>query len=220
VRDTVTLNQETTKVFNSLRYLVRDPNTLLALRDGRDAVAVLNPFANYVAPYQTVCNGAVGFFTGLQGDVGFETANGSAQAAALKLDGSSPQDNKLGDIQDRPADVPSNVDPRGAMTVGPPPTPLEVQHTQAYGPAIDAQGNADCQIGQSGYPVGPLNGRVQRGNFDPSYKPHAISDPTSSSQFTNFDNNFAGGSHTVNQMNTPGLMGPTFKGVPNLRDVP
>src|SRR3954462_5138206 len=41
VRDTVTLNQETTKVFNSLRYLVHDPNTLLALRDGRDAVAVL-----------------------------------------------------------------------------------------------------------------------------------------------------------------------------------
>jgi hypothetical protein len=180
---------------------------------------VLNPFVNYVAPYQTVCNGAVYFFTGLQGDVGFETANGSAQAALLKLDGSSQQDNKLGDIQDRPADFPSNMDPRGAV-VPPDQSPVEVQHTQAYGPAIDAQGNADCQIGQSGYPVGPLNGRVQRGNFDPSYKPASVADPTSSSQIQSFNNNQAGGSHTVNQMNTPGLMGPTFTGVPNLRDVP
>ncbi|MEA2451206.1 MAG: phospholipid/cholesterol/gamma-HCH transport system substrate-binding protein [Thermoleophilaceae bacterium] len=219
VRDTVTLNEQTTNVFNALRYLVRDPSTLLALRDGRDAVSVLNPFVNYVAPYQTVCNGAVYFFTGLQGDVGFETANGSAQAALLKLDGSSQQDNKLGDIQDRPADFPSNMDPRGAV-VPPDQSPVEVQHTQAYGPAIDAQGNADCQIGQSGYPVGPLNGRVQRGNFDPSYKPASVADPTSSSQIQSFNNNQAGGSHTVNQMNTPGLMGPTFTGVPNLRDVP
>jgi hypothetical protein len=223
VRDTVTLNEETTKVFVALDELAEDPSTLLALRDARDLVSVLNPLANYVAPYQTVCNNAVYFWTGLSGDVAFETANGSAQAALLKSDMNSEQDNKFGDLQDRPADVPANVDPRGAHypQPGPQEAPWEAQHTQGYGPAIDAQGNADCQTGQAGYPVGPLNGPANRGDFDDSYKAHSISDPENPdpAEVEEFNENFAGGSHTVNQMNTPGLSGPTFHGVPHLRDV-
>jgi virulence factor Mce-like protein len=222
VRDTVTLNEETTKVFVALDELAEDPSTLLAIRDARDTVSVLNPLANYVAPYQTVCNGAVYFWTGLSGDVAFETANGSAQAALLKSDMSSEQDNKFGDLQDRPADVPANVDPRGAEYPQPGPgVPWEAQHTQAYGPAIDAQGNADCQIGQQGYPVGPLNGPANRGDYDDSYKARDIPNPEnpSAADAEEFSNNFAGGSHTVNQHNTPGLSGPTFTGVEHLRDV-
>jgi virulence factor Mce-like protein len=223
VRDTVTLNEETTKVFVALDELAEDPSTLLALRDARDAISVLNPLANYVAPYQTVCNNGVYFWTGLSGDVAFETANGSAQAALLKSDMNSEQDNKFGDLQDRPADIPANVDPRGAVyPAGPPDQPWEAQHTQAYGPAIDAQGNADCQTGQAGYTVGPLNGPSDRGDFDDSYKPATISDPDNPdpAEVEEFNEQHAGGSHTVNQHNTPGLSGPTFHGVPHLRDVP
>jgi hypothetical protein len=35
--------------------------------------------------------------------------------------------------------------------------PLVSTHAQPYAPAIDAQGNADCQGGQGGYPEGPLS---------------------------------------------------------------
>jgi virulence factor Mce-like protein len=222
VRSSVTLNRETAKVFEALDDLVQDPSTLLALRDGRDAISVLRPLINYVAPFQTVCNQTVGFFTGLQGDVGFETAGGSAQAALLKSDTFSQQNNKLGDLTDRPADIPSNVNPHGATypQPGPDPPPWEVQHGPAYGPAIDAQGNADCQIGQTGFPSGPLNGPRDRGEFDPTYKPRAVQDPKNFDQVQEFDSKYAGGSHNITQQNYPGLVGPTFTGVDSLRDVP
>src|SRR3712207_6760954 len=121
VRSSVTLSNETGRVFVALEDLASAPSTLLALKDTRDSISVINPFANYVGPYQSACNPAVSFLTGLSGDVAFETANGSAQAALLKSDTPSQQNNKLGDLQDRPADVPANVDPRGAeYPVGPP----------------------------------------------------------------------------------------------------
>jgi hypothetical protein len=198
---------------------VRDPNTLLALRDARDAVQVLRPLVNYVAPYQTVCNYTVYYLTGLQGDVAFTTANGSAQAVLLKSDTNSPQDNKLGSMGDRQADIPANVDPHGATYPGSN-APWEVAHTQTYEPAIDAQGNADCQRGQEGYPTGPLNGPIGRGQYDPTYRPHSVPNPADPNAVQAFDAGHAGGSHTVNQMNDPGLLGPTFKGVKQLRDVP
>jgi virulence factor Mce-like protein len=224
VKTTPTLNKETAKVFNALDDLVQNPNTLLALRDGRDSISVLRPLVNYVAPYQTVCNYANYFFTGLQGDVGFETANGSAQAALLKDDNQSNQDNKLGTLADRPADIPSNINPIGAKY----PTPAntasdaawEVQHAPAYPVAIDSKGNADCEFGQHGFPTGPNNGPITRGNFDPTYKPRAISSATNFNAAQTFDEKYAGGSHTVNADNLPGLRGPTFTGIKNLKDLP
>jgi virulence factor Mce-like protein len=223
VRSSVTLNEETAKVFVALDDLASAPTTYLALKDARDAISVLSPFANYVAPYQTVCNNANYFITGLSGDVAYETANGSAQGALLKLDGESRQDNKLGDIQDRPADIPANIDPRGASYPQPgPEQPWEAIHANAYPPAIDAQGNADCQGGQLGYLVGPLNGPVDRGKYDPNYRAANIPNPENPSMadLQDFNRNKAGGSHTVTQMNYPGLSGPTFTGVPHLKDVP
>jgi hypothetical protein len=219
VRSSVTLSQQTGKVFVSLEDLTRAPSTLLALKDARDSISVINPFANYVGPYQSVCNTAVYFWTGLSGDVAFQTANGSAQAALLKTDTLLQQDNKLGDLQDRPADIPANVDPRGATYPVGPPQPWEKQMTQPYGPAIDAQGNADCQTGQQGYQAGPFNGSPNRGDYDPSYKP-ANADPNNPSAIQDFDRNHAGGSRNVNANNNPGLSGPTFTGVDSLRDVP
>jgi virulence factor Mce-like protein len=224
VRSSVTLNDQTAHVFNALDDLVQDPNTLLALRDGRDAISVLKPLVNYVAPYQTVCNYGTYFFTGLQGDLSFTTANGSAQAALIKDDNSSPQNNKLGDLGDRPADIPANVNPHGAkypdQSNHPSDNPWEVQHAPAYLSAIDAQGNADCELGQFGFPTGPNNGPVTRGNYDPSYKAASVQDPNSFSQVQTFDASHAGGSHTANANVLPGLRGPTFTGVNHLKDVP
>jgi hypothetical protein len=38
--------------------------------------------------------------------------------------------------------------------------------------------------------------------------------------YTQFEQRFAGGSHNVYDDNSPGLAGPTYTGVPNLKDVP
>ena len=76
--------------------------------------------------------------------------------------------------------------------------PLQANHAQAYQPAIDGDGNADCQNGQNGY----LDRLVTTGRYPPSEDPEQN-----------------GGSHVVFDSDTPGLAGPTFKGVPNLEDV-
>ena len=78
-------------------------------------------------------------------------------------------------------------------------------HGQPYPPAIDAQGNADCQTGNSGYPDGPL---VINGRYPP-----APGGP-------DFEDQKSGGSHVVLQPDSPGLAGTTYTGRKHLRDVP
>src|SRR4030095_6388427 len=92
---------------------------------------------------------------------------------------------------------------RGAKFMG---QPAHRLIAPLYPPAIDAQGNADCETGQQGYPNGPLppGGRYGRG---------ALSDGTP-----------AGGNASVTDPDYPILSGGTFKarelGINNLRDVP
>jgi hypothetical protein len=78
-------------------------------------------------------------------------------------------------------------------------------HTQYGGPAIDSQGRADCQAGQTGYP--------DRLVTDPRYPPDR-----SGPGF------IGGGSHTVLDPDTPVLTGGTYKsrelGIDHLEDVP
>jgi virulence factor Mce-like protein len=219
VRSSTTLNQNTTKLFNGLNDLVQDPNTLLAFRDLHDTISVVNPFINYVGPYQTVCNYATYFLTGLSGDVAFDTGNGTAQAGLLMSDGQTSQANTMQSMGSRPADIPSNVNPYTAHNQGG--SDLQVLHTQAYGPAIDAQGRANCGAGQTGYPSGPFEGPTPT---HPGYEPTSVSNPgsygTDSQTMKTFDEQHAGGSHTVNWALDPLLLGPTFTGVKNLKDVP
>jgi hypothetical protein len=44
--------------------------------------------------------------------------------------------------------------------------------------------------------------------------------PGDDPNFTQFNRNFAGGTHTIMEAHVPGLQGTTFTGVPNLRSVP
>ena len=71
-------------------------------------------------------------------------------------------------------------------------------HNQFYQPAIDGEGNADCQNGQNGFPDRLLT----TGRYPPSDDPQE-----------------SGGSHVVADSNTPGLAGTTFSGVPDLESV-
>jgi hypothetical protein len=106
-------------------------------------------------------------------------------------------------VGSRMADVPPNQDPRGATKNGQPQMRL---YAPPYHPAIDAQGNADCQIGQLGQIKGPFatGGRYGKG--------------------TTADGTPTGGNWTVTDNNLPGLLGGTYNsrklGINNLRDVP
>jgi virulence factor Mce-like protein len=215
---TVPLNQETGKLFDALDDLARNPNTFLALQDLTTTVAVGAPLVTYVAPYQTVCNQTVYFFTGLGGHMSEDVKGGTIERVLVRNDVPDLQPGKLGSSSNwRPADLPSNVNPKTTKLASG--DYAEVQHGQPYAPAIDAAGNADCQTGQNGYPTGPLpaSGTPQSGRYPPAkagpnFDPNNPNDP--------FYLNQAGGSHNVVAPNTPGLAGPTYTGVPNLKDVP
>jgi hypothetical protein len=206
---TVALNDRTRDVFKALDDLVQDPNTDLALKDARDLVGVTKPLINYVAPFETVCGNTTAFTTGLGQHMSEGIANGTAERILQKSD-NNRQDNRFGNYpNDRPPDIPSDQDPTTAKAKNG--DPLEIFHGGPYYPAIDAQGNADCQLGQFGY----LDGPTGQGR----YAPHATL-PGDDDVNTNFSRQFAGGSHTNLEDNAPGLAGPDYRGVKNLKDVP
>ncbi len=213
---TVPLNQETGRLFVALDDLARNPNTLLALKDLTTTVAVGAPLLTYVAPYQSVCNQTVYFLTGLGGHMSEDVKGGTIERVLVRDDNTLQQPGKLGSSDNyRPADLPSNVNPKTTKDgFG---NYLEVQHGQPYAPAIDAAGSADCQTGQNGYltvplpaPNTPAAGRYPPFS-EPNFNPNNPNDPFYQ---------HAGGSHNVVAPNNPGLAGPTYKGVPNLRSVP
>jgi virulence factor Mce-like protein len=217
---TVPLNQETGRLFNALDDLARNPNTLLALQDLSTTVAVTAPLISYVAPYQTVCNQTVYWFTGLSGHISEDVKGGTIERVLVRNDNTLQQPGKLGDSASwRPADIPANVNPKTAKDAQG--NYLEAMHGQPYAPAIDSAGDADCQNGQFGYVNGPIpkSGTSSSGRYPPA------NDPTFNPQnpaytSSNFYTNQAGGSHIVVGANTPGLAGTTFTGVPNLKAVP
>jgi virulence factor Mce-like protein len=205
--DTVVLNRRLERVFSELEDLFENPNTLLALRDLRTALRVTRPAAEYITPFQTVCNYAVYFFHGLgehqsQVQTG-PTGGGTVQNQNAKFV-NTQQENNLGTVESsRAHDVPPDQRPHGARDgLG---SPLSRFYSLTYQPAIDSRGNADCQQGQNGYPNGRLSSTGR-------YGPGLLSDGTPT-----------GGNWPISDFNLPGLRGGTFKsrelGIDNLRDV-
>jgi virulence factor Mce-like protein len=210
--DTVDLNDHARELFSALDDLARNPNMLLALKDLTTTVAITGPLLEYISPFQSVCNNAVYWFSGLSGHLSEDVNGGTVERVLVRDDHTLIQPGRLGDSANwRPADVPSNVSAK--TTKGGGGDYLEAYHNQPYQPAIDPQGNADCQAGQSGYLNGPL---PRDGRYPPTAEQSFVAD----NPVDPFYRDAAGGSHVVVQPNTPGLAGPTYTGVPNLRDVP
>jgi virulence factor Mce-like protein len=215
---TVPLNQETGRLFDALDDLARNPNTLLALQDLTTTVAVGAPLVTFVAPYQTVCNQTTYFFTGLGGHMSEDVKGGTIERVLVRNDNGSTQPGRIGSSDNsRPADLPTNVNPKKTTLLNG--DYAEVAHGQPYAPAIDAAGDADCQTGQNGYPTGPLPapGTPEAGRYPPYNAPSSFNPNNPNDTFYR---DHAGGGHDVVAPNTPGLAGPTYTGVPNLRDVP
>jgi virulence factor Mce-like protein len=201
LRRSVAFGGRLARVNGALEDLFENPSTLLTLKDLRTALAVSRPAVEYLAPYQTVCNSTLAFLNQLGIHFGAPISAGTAERILLKQANNQGQANSLGTTESsRAADVPANEDPQTASNAF---GKLHSLHGQPYSPAIDAQGNADCQAGQFGY----LDRLAAGGRYPPS------DDPAK-----------GGGSHVVVENNTPGLAGPTYKGrelgIKNLRDVP
>ena len=198
-----TLYRETENVFRALEEVGRDPNSLLALQRLDDLLDAGTPLVEHVAPFQTVCNYWNYYWNALGEHVSEPVPGGTGQRVLLLSDNRT-QDNRWSSTEaDRPADIPANqpfdaTDPSG--------DPLVAAHTGGYSPAVDAQGRADCRIGQTGYLAGP---NVPNGRYPPS------DDPTE-----------GGGSHVVRSTEVPGMprFGGTYKsrelGIDSIEDVP
>ena len=200
---TVDFNNRTRRALRELEDLFENPNTLLTIRDLRTTLAVTRPALEFIVPYQTVCNYATYFFNGLAGHWSTTVDGGTVQAQGVKTV-NSQQPNTYGGIEaSRPWDVPPGVDPVAAEdSLG---NKLGRVYATPYQPAIDAQGNADCQNGQVGWVRGPLAPNAR-------YGPGTLSDGTPT-----------GGNKPVLINNFPILSGGTYKsrelGINNLQDV-
>jgi len=214
---TVPLNQRLQTAFTSLDRLFANPNTLQGLRDIRSALAVTRPLVEFLNPYQSVCNYPVYFLNALGEHMSAKASStfpgGTVQGQGAKLSNSA-QPNSIGQSDAaRPADVLPNQKARGAER-GPGGAPVGDPAARLFGtpypPAIDPQGNADCQLGQQGYPNGPLT--LPGARYGKGLVPGAV-DPTGT-----------GGNGAVALSNFPILTGGTYKsrelGIENLKDVP
>src|SRR5215218_5035065 len=144
-RETPRLGEDLEDLFRAAEDLGDNPNTLLALKDLRQAVRVTKPAIKFVAPYQTVCNDFVYFFNPLGTHQSAVVPGGTIERILAKLV-DTEQENSLGSTESkRPVDVPAGQDPQAEPA-------RQALHTQFGGPAVDGRGRADCQSGQTGYP--------------------------------------------------------------------
>jgi hypothetical protein len=215
---TVELNENLEKAFSEADDLFENPNTLLALKDLTTAVTVTRPALEYITPYQTVCN-YLNYFIHPLGEVqsvvqSGPTGGGTVLNQNVKEVNSDQQNNYGTSASSRPWDIPAGQKPQGAKDFQG--KPLFRLYATAYNPAIDAQGNADCQLGQTGYPNGALGpGRYKPGDIKDGSEAHGLPIPGEFGSGTN---------GAITENNLPGLSGGTYRmrelGIDNLKDVP
>jgi hypothetical protein len=174
LRQTPTLNAGLQKVMNSLKSLAQGPTTNMALNGLQSTVGTLNPMIRYLGPYQTVCDYWDYFWSYLQDAV---SVNQSSFGTALRVLVKTSNPLQPNGLSGAGAAVPANgLSPGGnnPLTGGDP-----FFHGQTYGSAINAQGAADCEAGQRGYPL-RLN------YFDPQHRNFATDNHTPGDQGPTF----------------------------------
>jgi hypothetical protein len=184
LRRSVSLDQKLQGAMDALRRLAIFPGTNLAVRGLDATVTTLKPQLRFLGPYQTVCNDTNYFFNNLQEHISEEDANGFAERSLLNSTNPT-QPNSVGA---QGATTEANGNQGGGLQTTPPFSnrgDVEYLHgnSGAYGAAIDAHGNADCEKGQGGY----VNGRL----------PHQYAPPESKVAISPL---------------TPGDQGPTYTG--------
>jgi ABC-type transporter Mla subunit MlaD len=215
---TVGLNERLERAFGEAEDLFENPNTLLALRDLDTALTVARPALEFIAPYQTVCN-YLNYFIHPLGEAqsvvqAGPTGGGTVLNQNVKVVNNNQQNSYGTSEGSRPWDILQGQKPQGATdALG---ESLFRLYAPAYQPAIDAQGNADCQNGQNGYPNGALTSA--------RYKPGNLRDLSNAEGLPTPSQVGTGANGGITENNLPGLSGGTYKsrelGIDNLADVP
>jgi hypothetical protein len=159
------LNQRLQQTMDALRTLAQAPGTNVALNGLVDTVQTLNPMVKYLGPYQTVCDGWNYWWTYIADHFSEATSFGFAQRALLNQSNSLQPNN----VSDQGANAPVNGGGFDSSFGG-----NQFAHGPTYGAAVDDQGNADCEIGQRGYPKNLNHLDPQGRNFDSD--PHTPGD--------------------------------------------
>lgn len=172
------MNQRLRTTLGALKDLAEDQRTVPALRGVTRLVDVVNPLVRFAGPYVTVCNYFNYAWTNVSEHLTEPDITGGSQRTLLNQ-ASRPRDPTAPSLGSIGAKTPSNGEPTISGT------PMNL-HTNVYGAAIDAQGNADCESGQRGYME-----KLTTYNDDKSLK--IVTDPR-----------------------TPGNQGPTYTGRPRV----
>jgi virulence factor Mce-like protein len=132
-------------VMAALKGLAVAPGTNVAVNALTDTVQTLDPMVRYLGPYVTVCDDWNYFWTYLSEHISEATSFGFAQRVLLNQGNPTQPDN----VSQQGATQPVNGGGTDTLVGG----GNEYLHAQAYGAAVDNQGNADCETGQRGYPL-------------------------------------------------------------------
>jgi virulence factor Mce-like protein len=143
LKRTPVLNSGLQRVMSELKKLALAPETNMSLNGLADTTRTLNPMIRYLGPYVTVCNDWNYWWTYLADNVSERTGYGNAQRILAKLPNPLQPNNLGAQGASLPVNGGGNDTPFGGN---------EFLHAQAYGAAVDKQGNADCETGQRGYP--------------------------------------------------------------------
>jgi virulence factor Mce-like protein len=148
------INAELGKSFTELEKLVKQPQTKTTLLRLRETFRQAAPAAKFIAPYQTVCDYWNYWFTYLPEHLTQRDSVGTTQRVSIIGTPESPleaQVNAAGysGIQMNGISGPASPPP-GEFK----PHELPILHGNIYAPAVDGNGRADCQPGQTGYPLG------------------------------------------------------------------
>ena len=131
LRQTPALNQRLGGTFDALTTLARSPSSDLGVAGLTETMTTLRPLTRFLGPYITVCNNWNYSWTYLADHITDKDQTGQVQRIRAKS-------------------VSGEQRPLGSFGQG---FAVDELHAQAYGAAVDAEGNADCEAGQRGYPT-------------------------------------------------------------------
>jgi virulence factor Mce-like protein len=155
------INVKLGNVFKQLKGLVVQPQTKTTLLRLRETFNQAKPAANWIVPFQTVCNYWNYWFTFIPNALSEPDPIGTVfRQQAINFPGAGQAAGSLTGF----TGVQANGQ-NGALTPNPgffAPRTNPILHGNPYGPAVDSKGNADCQAGQSGYLLGnyPVPGQA------------------------------------------------------------
>jgi virulence factor Mce-like protein len=136
LRESPALNRRLKGTFSALTALGRSPGAATGVSGLDETMTTMAPLTRFLGPYATVCNYWNYSWTYLSDHITDQDQTGEIERIRAKMSGGA----------------------QGGLGSFGQAFPIKGLHAQPYGAAIDAQGNADCESGQRGYPDHLANG--------------------------------------------------------------